>query len=561
MRTVGIIALVVALLIPVGITAQEGGPKVDPQNLAGPELKLFGLDKTLPVINDRRSTPYPEMEKEVKKNVEKWGKGDQRWDNFRGAPIGTVLATFLEDILRVTLEDFHVVNNRPIHTFIQMMLPPVEIEWDCGIHYQYLGFEVGTCYWVYFSFNPACLFMWWETRSLVEYYYPSYKMDHSGQELASLYIDNILGESVWIPLNEAVFYPLAAQSAAMTTNVVHMLTKIRMMLAGYQIEDPDTIQADTDAVNAIKDETEEDHRHYAPHMSKNYGRTIFEPLDLLTEMIDHIPHTARFHYFGTDLPLGYLYSKMFLLNFLPLHDEWTTKLASLLIKGPRRCVMNNKIEHEDSSGKKDGAKSPLFVDIAKPEHYLLVSPPIEDAKDKPEEEICIDEIGEKFFFTDDVRLHTTDATYQSLWKTLKLFHYIFQLEDEKGRENPRSDKNMLRHSFLRDYDKFTVLRSPELRQETVRAGRIDDLHYRNIKMKNSGGGGKKELQYDKSNIITPKASHENSFEVWPLYKGCWGAKAKEPHFFIEMMRPPLPWPPLIWLLWFPPEMPGTLRFF
>ncbi|RIL04603.1 MAG: hypothetical protein DCC75_12465, partial [Proteobacteria bacterium] len=153
--------------------------------------KSYSEKKTKKIIDDRMNGPWQGTYNQVQGDVNNW-MPDKAWDsavrlakdqlmnNFHGGVMGDVVKRYVDDSLDL-IANFTTVNYDPIHTFVQMMIPPIPMPWPCGLHFQYPGFESGTCYWIIPTGNPICGGVWIESASLVDYYYPASKVDVSEQ--------------------------------------------------------------------------------------------------------------------------------------------------------------------------------------------------------------------------------------------------------------------------------------------------------------------------------------------------------------------------------------------
>lgn len=431
-------------------------------------LQLYGTKacskrKTEPVIKDRTGASFAKTEAEVRQNISKWTSPDaydpnkilQRtdlWKYFHGAEIGEMLDQYLKDMLDLVL-NFHRVNSSPIHTFPQMIIPPIPLVWPCGMHYQYVGFEAGTCYWIFPSLFPWCGFMWIESASLVEYHYPAYKIDSSEQMFQTVYLPNAILDVVAKLLND-IITTWVPQATVQTIQMVHSRVVNEMAAWGYTIPQLQKVpkqqkEALEKLVSALKKNNREEALGSAPNALKAYARTVFEPLNMITLVIPQIPHVPKFHLWGTDLPVGmygvpggYFFSKILALSLVPLTGEvdWAKMIAEWLmpavasyipgvpgipgLSGLRRCIENNK------SKPKGDPKTPWDIDLGNVQTLadLMKSPPIDMLGKGLGIDICLDLIGETFPFLDVRRLHITDATYQAAWKMLNLFQYMMPLD-------------------------------------------------------------------------------------------------------------------------------------
>jgi len=500
-------------LITVGVLILIMGPfKVDAQTQSTYEEWV----KRSYIPN--REQKYREKEGQVKDQIKDLapppGERGAGWKNFHGADSDTVAKTFADDLEQVS-GDFSEVNDNLMSLELDFFVEP-EIEFidnsplgGCEVRSQFPTYgDWGTCINAVIYMPFGCQVIWF-TSSLVEYYYPAYKIDVSEQLFQSRYLPKELVESSYIPLIEESFYPLAATSAANTLQKVGEITSAQGAISGHDFGSAPVPQPDQRAVDAIVKNFDSDQRHSSPNLTNSYGRVIFEPLNVMTtsDGLDDfywIPHVAKGSWFGADLPItttgtgltfsevnlgGYLFSKVFFMSELLRPGS----LAELLLPyGPWRCVMDNK-----ASG-----KTPIDIDSSLP----LAN----------NSGACISGIGEVFPFYAYRRMHITDGTFQGAWRALSVLRALFPEGRIKGEERDEEHDagrgaawSAARHTFRRKYDLWQPLRSDALVRESPKFSTFDKLVKRNV-------------EYDESNLKEIRSGHENTFEIWPLFKGCWG---------------------------------------
>ena len=314
-------------------------------------MKGYNERKTKPVIENRLTTVVPQKLQEVRQKMDEWLIDDpantekrldrkELWDNFQGADLGTMAKKYMEDAVDL-IANFHVVNILPLHTFPQMLIPPIPMPWLCGLHWQYLGFEAGTCYWIFPSANPLCGFVWWETSSLVEYHYPSYKIDVSEQMWQTFYFPYEIQKIIIQLLNE-LLAKWAPYAAVQTMYMTYQRVRSEARAFGINLPPPPRIRPDVETienlVKLMKESNREEVLGTAANATKEFGRTFFEPLNLLSLVFTHIPHVAKFHLWTADLPVGmwgmiggYFYSKIIGLSLAtPTTKEWAMQIAIYL---------------------------------------------------------------------------------------------------------------------------------------------------------------------------------------------------------------------------------------
>ncbi|RIL08472.1 MAG: hypothetical protein DCC75_08790, partial [Proteobacteria bacterium] len=559
-------------------------------------MQGYADSKTKKVIDDRmgQSGPWEEVKRQVEQEAQDWlpskggqgagsSSGGKRMDNFHGAEMGEVTQRFIDDS-KDLIENFHVVNDDPVHTFMQIVMPPTEVVWNCGVHYQYIGFESGTCYWI----KPGplrCGGKWYETSSLVDYRYPAYKLNVSEQMWQTAYIPKEAQE----PIIEIVNDLISSMAPMITTQAVMLtfgLISGELAKAGIDVSQALNLSGESEHFKKMLDEVSgtdaADIRQMSPSLKAAHSRNIFEPLNLLSLEIDHIPHVAKFHLWSSDHLVGihgtpgeemhvsqggYFHSQILALSMADNNNsEWRKKkdkyftIGGGTTPGYRRCIANNK------AVPKDEPKTPRDIDDSAPEEDK------EGEVKETGEDICVDLVGESFPFLDWRRPHISDATYQAAWKYLNLFLYLAELKEKEGGDAWEAE----RHSFWRDIDKWFVLHNEDFREDQEGSGKqakpFDQMAMINVEFAGS------RLKYDRTNVKVAKSGGENTFEIWPLFKGCFypGRKGEElepasiaklataqpgEKFFIEERRPPLMIPPVPWPLFKKSIIPDKLRLY
>lgn len=613
-------------------------PQPDPTRLArgsGMELKMwnpdgktgtyghimenYGHDQGYPELgaaacigNDQFCDTYDE----VLENIRTWAPGFESdapdaeintppyWKNWMGAPIVQVLMQYVIDAIEAEIASLQI-NFREYLSFYQPAIPPPPLyctsedncpgyTWRCGKHFQYPGGQVGRCWWVYLSLDYECLFMYWKTSSLVEYYSPSYKMDASEQEYQSLYyIDGLTDLLRGLTMLELSLIPnfrgimsmwsMMWTQHALTGGILHEEETAKMLpfvspfalslgeqdrlLPDMQMPErrahgplefhmpsqapniEDAEKAYQDLVRKIRGGDDDGNgkmpmaEHSQPHLNSVFGRAFPEPLDWLTAEFPYVPHVPKMTppderqgpqlpFFGMDAPIpfgSYIHSKFLPATLLPPlidgdnhegTEEWAKKLALYALWGPRACMMNNKFKeaHED-----DSPKTPHDADWDGKTLLQAHSLPLnanmdnDDNNSDGDVEICLDKIGEVFPITDNRRAHVTDGTWQGALKGLNAMFYYYPLTDNQGMDGrPTHDQNS-HHSFIRKVDIWDPLKDSgggdmevgrtRLADETE-PGVIDDIT-------------KVNMEYEWANVKTARGGGENTFEMYPLYKGCW----------------------------------------
>lgn len=413
----------------------------------------------------KRYEQLQEVEDRLSQEVPQWfppgqTESSERYDNYRGADIGTFVQTNAMDAISSMGIDYAFANMMmplspimaapPRTIFIpknQTLLP------GCELRSQINWFDWGTCITgVTLVLNPACsldggLFgLMFFTSSLVEYRWPAYKIDTSEQQFASPYYLRPIIEMGIMPANELIMESLGPISAEMTFNALQVRREIEEQIESAVLQaTPAATAAPARLDQGFKDELKKidrKYRHNSPSAngtSHTYGRVISEFVNLMTVLpaplsSDNIwrfvPHVAKFAQVGGDLPVslygmngdarqpvptlmgGFLMSKFFFANAL-----WRDRfLATILPFGQWRCVANNKFDKKTPFdillGFGSSSTPPDFNNPNDRRRAILSLFPFERDDDM---RTCIDQVGQQMAQRDNARPNSTDKTFKGIW--------------------------------------------------------------------------------------------------------------------------------------------------
>ncbi len=450
---------------------------------------------------DKMSPEVEVREGEVLNNVEQWGTGRQHWEKYRGATSGEVSQAHSTDTQKAIKNFISCQDKDNQHNLYQIWSPANVQTGNCYEYHAYSyfggGHMTGLCLRI-ISIPPWCwlYFIW---ADLVEYYYPAYKLDVSEQMFQSRYVST--GEvSGALSSLESVLKDVPA-SVASTLDLVAQKSSGSLMPGGLGSSDgADGITKVADnAYKAISQyrSAHPDAGFSAPHLFKQYSRNTFEILNTMTgppfgmAMFRQIPHLPHTHYFYTDMPLGYRYAK--LLNYSKTFAQ-KYGLMFLVPTGERACIRDNIASGKTTRGS-----------IGDFEMFSMRS-----------EKLCVKNVGEIYAFTDNRRPHITDASFQGAQKNIDMYQGDDSLLAMLLRRISKGIWGMgTPHTYVRKVDKWNVIYNPIFEQENnKKCDPVDSM-------------ARVHTSYDKSNIKETRKGGENSFEIYPMFKGCWDFKGDD----------------------------------
>jgi hypothetical protein len=324
----------------------------------------------------------------------------------------------------------------------------------------------------------------------VDYYFPTAKLDSSEQMYQSKYLDKSLVEGSFIPMNEQALKRTSSLSKtdilAWRAITVGNLAQRGIVVSGRSYGAIQDDQSFLSARATVERNSEQrDVLSSSPDQTNIYTRNIFEVLNLASSALWWLPHRPKFHFFGTDLPIGYLYSK-----HLSLSSILENKYAKFFQPGRAGACIAHNVE---------SGKSPTGFG---------------DFESKDSDELCLTKVGERFPLTESGRQNITDRTYRGLAKDLDLFAALLRPEGDEFTTGGSV------HSYKETVDKLLVLRNDALKNEQPKCAALPKIVNYNI-------------SYDRANIKELKKGGNNTHEVFTAFRGAWGLKGVPSSFFGE----------------------------
>ncbi len=400
---------------------------------------------------------------------------DLRW----GAESAAVAKTYASDIETVAT-DFQQC--QPMgHQFEQVMSEPQITSGACYTKVNFPGVTSGLCMKCIPSFWCGC---YWIMGDLVDYHFPTYKIDASEQPYQSLYLDEALVRGFFAPFNDATMAATGKAIAVKNLEMVNAAAKLTLAEKGIVLQDAPALSSLSSGIDATLSDVPQQLKTTVPGDSRVYTRNVGEPLNLQTTSMWWIPHIPVPHYFGSDLP-PFLSLASRSLGLGSLSTLASPTLAQKLFKflAPRgmfSCVDQNKRQ----------GKTAIDLDV-----------PSSGANNK---DLCLKNVGERFPLTDARRVSITDRTWRGIAKDLDLFQAVIS----EGS----------RHSYIEEKDRMLVLRNEKLKRESPGCKPLEEMTRINI-------------DYDTANIKDLKTGGENTVEMFTGFRGCWGFKGKDEGFW------------------------------
>jgi hypothetical protein len=460
----------------------EGGA-IDPAN--GRTIEEYSREIKERLI-PKRMQEAEQREEEVKQLFERSQDSASRWENFNGADSTIVAQTIIKDTEEITGSSFlQCQSSNYRHSYPQILSPPTKTGWPCTIKYMYPGIPSGIA-WRYDSCGFPC-FCCGRIFDVVDYYYPTAKLDSSEQMYQSLYLDKSLVEGFIKPENEMILQDLH-NSVVGDLLLQQSIARTNLAARGIIAEGPARIASDDIgreymlAREALKGGPLDAVLHTSPDQTNIYTRNLSEPVNLATSSYWWIPHLAKSHEFGSDMPIGLIYSKS--LTFSGLLDKLMPKYTQFIQPGGAGACVGHNI---------DTNKSPRDIGFSTP---------------RRNDDLCLTRMGERFPLVESGRLNITDRTYRGLAKDLDLFYALVQ-------GGQISDAT----SYIEKVDKLLVLRNEALKEEAVGCAPLPNIVDYNI-------------SYDKSNIKESMKGGNNTHEVFTAFRGAWGLKGVDHSYFL-----------------------------
>ena len=419
----------------------------------------------------------------IASDVKKLGTTGERWKYFRGATEAEQRKEEGTDSVTAAATFFSCQDLIRPHSFGQIAAKPIKIRETCGEYDIYPGVQSGVC--IHCDLGPPwCDYVYCHTASLIEYYFPAYKLDQSEQVLATPYITKEVGEGYADVLRkiEKVLPEQISESVRLAATKAQQAVNVKDRDIASKMKAPDAgklkelIRKNFEDINSFRDKNPK-LMFLNAQGTKAYSRNITENLNSMsaTGLIGYLegtPHIPINHFFGTDFPQGYAFSKFLKYSTL-FFFRWYQFLTP---QGERRCILNNI-----ASGKTRPLRG-----IANWGMYDLSGS-------------CLNSIGEIYPLTADRRLELTDAAYQAAVRGMRIFTALY----------PEG----LRHSYLESTDKWSIVRPKAFRAESVSCAPLEKLTMNRTNM-----------TFNKANATEEKTSERSTFTIWPDFKGCWNYK-------------------------------------
>jgi|GEM_PF-4716069 len=423
------------------------------------------------------------------------------YDNRFGASAEVVAQTFSEDAETVTTE-FQGCQDLE-HTYAELAIEP-KIEVDaCSAHVIYPGTLSGVCAKCLPSSNPYCGGCFWVYGDLVDYHFPTLKIDTSEQPYQSQYLEETEVKSKYAPENKRLMRELGTITALDNIKAVNKAAYETMKANEVEVAVPNisTDQLSEQFKEELQlNELADNLRTSVPDSSRIYSRFVPDPLNKATSGMWWVPHVAKSGaIFGTDLPPWLLLaSRSGGSGMADISNLASPALMAKFAKFASRpggmfsCVENNKARGKTASD--------LKLTLSKGINEGMIYPGVGN----PNDDLCLRNIGERFPLTDTGRVNITDRTWSGIAKGLSLYQI----------EVGESD----RQTFEEAKDKLLVLRNEKLKQESPTCEVLDKMTRVNI-------------DYQTANVKQAKSGGENTVEVFTQFRGCWGFKGRDESYW------------------------------
>ncbi|NDC36987.1 MAG: hypothetical protein EBZ48_02925 [Proteobacteria bacterium] len=475
--------------------AAGGGP--GPANSRSLEAYAAEVrDKLIPQKKDQMR----DVESKVKEVIEESQSQNSRWENWRGAESSQVIQTMMDDIEEITGESFSQCQySDRRHSFEQIITPPYTTNsvYGCGTWYRTAAISSGIAIRCFPVGSPpfcpgqcscACTMF-----DIVDYYFPTFKLDSSEQMYQSKYLDTRIVDGSIAPLNDQTIQSSAQLNKA-DMQTLRQTVVANMAGRNMPVRIGGTVPVDQtflDAREDLKGNSElKDVLSTSPSQTNIYTRNIFELLNLASKNFWWLPHEPQYHWFGTDLPDGFPFSKH--LSLSSILENKFTKLQGP--GGAGSCVGHNIKTN----------KSPTGLGLFEP---------------RDDNDLCLTKIGERFPLIESGRVSITDRTYRGIAKDLDLF---YALVDGKGPSAGGGGGGMLRpteaHTYKEKIDKLLVLRNEALKEEQSGCLSLPKIVNYNV-------------EYRRANLKEIKKGGNNTHEVFTAFRGAWGLKGVPSGYF------------------------------
>ncbi len=406
------------------------------------------------------------------------------YDNRLGADPAVVARTYASDIETVAT-DFQQCQPQG-HVFEQVMSEPEINSGACYTKVVFPGVASGLCAKCIPSWPCGC---YWILADLVDYHFPTYKLDASEQPYQSLYLEEGLVSGYFAPTNDSLMASSGKETALRNLAMVETTARSTLLSSGITLPASGSSENLMQGIDLELGDVPSSLKTTVPDSQRVYTRNIGEPLNIQTESMWWIPHIPSLHYFGSDLP-PYLLLASRSLGLGSLSTMASPTLAQKLFKflsprGPFACVDANK-----RSGK-------TAADLDTPNAAFVG------------DDLCLKNVGERFPLSDTRRVSITDRTWRGIAKDLDLFQAVVSPGE--------------RHTYDEQKDRMLVLRNAKLKRESPGCKPLNDMTRENI-------------NYDTANSKDLKSGGENTVEVFTGFRGCWGFKGQDEAFWTYVAK-------------------------
>lgn len=424
---------------------------------------------------------------------------DKKWNHWRGADRSEVSEANKEHTGNAIAVFENCQQDDYDHTYLFMyFIPPIPVESGCLDYKRYIGWAEGLII--------RCDVDWWcgcecEMRDVVEYFAPVEKVNVSKQILQTGVIDKNKLRSVpkaleeidkTVPkMMEANFDLLVRKTGNYGVDATRRLNEARGSIKsnaqqGYDLGKQFT-GSNPDLLNVASD-------------AQMYSRVVAEGINSWTFYVAHwFPHVYKTPYFGTDLPMGYSYSRI-----LQLSSKWSRQWNGFLSPGGEfTCIRNNiSTGHTPRFSSRRSALDP----------YNWVFTPQRDRFN-----LCLNDIGERYPMTaSNLRPIKSDSVWAAgLAKGVDIHQKVggtFLANINIG------GFGFGPYVYDEDVDKWHVASNGDFRQETPQCDVLDELTRPNV-------------AYKKANIDKPFTGMEETIEGFRRLKGAWGEKGKSREWY------------------------------
>ncbi|MCO6431651.1 MAG: hypothetical protein J5J00_12380 [Deltaproteobacteria bacterium] len=441
------------------------------------------------------------------------GGSAPRRHGYRGVPKAEVDQRYEDDLKEIT--DDHnwdqCQDESHKHTVDDLSSWPgftVEIKGN-EIHlywyYRGSGDILGQCLWYIGSAYGYDIFFKYD---IIQYFYPVAKINVSEQPFMSYYLDK---DQVKTDRDEVVKANGDADEVADKTEneLEYFFDQTKKDLGAHGVTlnldpkaNPDYSANLQEAINNTKADVKklsDEARTSNPGDYYMEARYLHEWEDQVLAHTLFIPHALKTSDAATDVFGGWVYSR------LMTESQWDSNRWGFFIEplGSTKCI-----SHNIAKGKTPEDIFPHVV--SKEEHFdLPIMLPIFPFPDfQIGEEICLDKVGEVFPYTYNARVNPIDKAFQAAQKIVNLTDATLGT----AREYTFAAIGSEFHTYWRAFDKWYVIRDegiPGLKAHAKQCTPIPEMSQENI-------------AWPAYLNRKPQEGSEVTFELWGLFKGCYG---------------------------------------